>query len=78
MAHYIHQKTGEYPISEQQIRERFPNTSFPAIFVPPDEFKVVFLAPVPAHDASIQLVREIAPELTAKGHYEQRFIVEKK
>lgn len=76
MANYIHVPTGEYPISEQQIRERFPNTSFPAVFVPPEEFKVVFLAPIPPHDPLTHVARETAPELTVKGHYEQRFVVE--
>lgn len=77
MANYIHVPTGEYPISEQQIRERFPDTSFPVIFVPPEEYRVVFLAPVPAHDSATHKAIEIAPELTHKGHYEQRFNIER-
>lgn len=77
MANYIHVPTGEYPVTEQQIRARFQDTSFPVIFVPPEEFKVVFIAPVPPHDPDTHVVREIAPELTHKGHYEQRFNIER-
>lgn len=75
MANYINTITGEYPITEQEIRAQYPNTSFPAIFQPLDHFKVVFPVPVSPHDSLTQTVREIAPLLTVKGHYEQQYEV---
>jgi hypothetical protein len=62
-------------VSEQDIRALYPLTSFTHPFVPPEGFSVVFPAPPPAYDAITQFAREIAPELTAKGHYEQRWEV---
>lgn len=73
MANYINTQTGEYPITEEQIRAAYPNTSFPAVFQPIEHFKVVFPAPVPPHDPLTESVREAAPILTSKGHYEQRY-----
>jgi hypothetical protein len=61
--------------SEADIRALYPLTSFTHPFVPPEGFAVVFPAPPPAYDAITQFAREIAPELTAKGHYEQRWEV---
>lgn len=70
---YINTQTGQYPISEQQIRNENPNTSFPILFVPPDEYALVFTSPQPEHNQVIQFAREVAPEMTVKGHYEQRW-----
>lgn len=61
--------------TERDIREAFPNTSFIEPFSPPDGYVWVFPTPAPAYDPITQFVREIAPELTALGHYEQRFEV---
>lgn len=72
---YINTQTHQYPVSEQDIRNFNPNTSFPTPFVAPDEYAVVFPAPQPTHDPIIQAVREIAPVLTDKGHYEQQWEV---
>ena len=47
--------------------------SFPSPFVAPPEYAVVFPAPQPTYNAVIQSVREIAPVLTVKGHYEQQW-----
>ena len=73
MANYINTQTGQYPMSETAIRAAFPNTSFPAQFVPPPEYSVVFPAPAPSFDAITQGCREIAPVLTDKGRYEQAY-----
>lgn len=74
MANYINTATGQWPISETQIRTDFPQTSFPSPFVPPDEYKVIFPAPAPTPaNPVIQTVREITPVLTSKGHYEQSY-----
>ena len=75
MANYINTETQQYPVSETAIRAAFPQTSFPSPFVPPDEFKVVFPKPSPSFDPITQAVREIAPVLTSKGHYEQAYEV---
>lgn len=75
MANYINTTTGEYPVSERDIREEFYNTSFPNPFVPPNNYAVVFESPRPEYNNLTQFVSEVAPEKTSKGHYEQRFEV---
>lgn len=72
---YININTNQYPITETEIRMANPNTSFPAAFSPTAEYALVFPYPVPLHDPVIQTVREIAPVLTSKGHWEQRWEV---
>lgn len=62
-------------VTESEIRAQFPNTSFATPFVAPEEFAVVFPAPQPTYDTVIQMAREIAPELTVKGTWEQRWEV---
>jgi hypothetical protein len=72
---YINTTTGEYPVTERQIKEANPNVSFPKPFVPTSEYKLVFSAPKPEHTAIIQTAREVTPILTDKGHYEQQWEV---
>lgn len=72
---YINKITGEYPVTEAAIRLANPNTSFAIPFVAPDEYVVVFPAPAPDHDPIKEMVREVAPVLTEKGHYEQQWEV---
>ena len=72
---YINKITGEYPVTEVAIRLANPNTSFASPFVAPDEYAVVFAAPAPDHDPIKEMVREVAPALTVKGHYEQQWKV---
>lgn len=62
-------------LSESEIRAAFPNTSFGQPFVAPVDYALVFPAPQPAHDPLTQRVQAIAPELTALGHWEQRWEV---
>lgn len=71
---YINTDTNAYPISEQEIRANFPNTSF-AVPFSPDGYAWVFPAPPPAYDPVTHTAREIAPELTNKGTWEQRWEV---
>lgn len=74
---YIHKVTLAYPVTEQDIRNAYPNTSFPQPFQAPDEYAWVFPAPAPTV-TNLQIAREIAPALTDKGHYEQQWeVVEK-
>ena len=72
---YINTETNQYPISDREIKEMFPQVSFPSPFTPPDQFKVVFASPVPEHNVVIQTAREGKPVLTAKGHYEQTWVI---
>lgn len=58
---YINTSTLEYPISEQQIRSLYPNTSFATPFVAPEPFALVFETIMPAYDPITQNVRETAP-----------------
>lgn len=68
--YYIHAATLTQH-SEQDIRAAHTNTSFPQPFVPPDDYAYVFPAPQPAYNPVTQSVRETAPVLTDKGHWEQ-------
>jgi hypothetical protein len=72
---YINTDTSQYPISESEIRASHPDTSFPLPFTPPDGYAWVFSAPPPAFDFVTQMARQVAPELTALGHWEQRWEV---
>lgn len=60
---YIHVPTKTYPVKEHQIRSKYPNTSFPKPFVPPEEYEAVIESPQPANDAFSQTVVEVAPAL---------------
>ena len=72
---YINTTTNQYPISEQEIRNLFPNTSFPSIFSPPEEYTFVFPTPVPSYNVLTQYYREIAPVFTEISVWEQRWEV---
>lgn len=62
-------------VSEHEIRQAFPSTSFPTPFQPPEGYVWVFPAPQPQHNAVLQYTRETTPELTNKGTWEQRWEV---
>lgn len=70
---YINTEKNKYPVSEREIRDLFPNTAFPFPFVPPEQYKLVFVSPQPEYDSVIRMCIEDAPELTSKGHWEQRW-----
>ena len=72
---YINEQTKAYPVSERDIRDAHPNTSFPVPFLAPNPYVAVFPAPQPEHNQVTHLVRETAPVLTTKGHYEQQWEV---
>ena len=66
--------TKEYPVSAEEFKRRFPNTSFPTQIPFADfGYAIVFPTPKPAYEAETQIVKEIAPVLTHKGTYEQRW-----
>ena len=73
MTRYIRLLDQQYPIAEYDIRLAHPNVSFPVPFAPTEDYAVVFPAPQPAFDPVIRMVREIAPVMTAKGTWEQRW-----
>lgn len=74
MANYINTQTGEYPVTQQQIMQAYPDTSFPTPFVPPAEYQVVLQSPQPAYNPITQGVREIAP-IKNDGEYYQAYEV---
>lgn len=73
---YINVQTKAYPVSERDIRNLNPNTSFPVPFQAPEGYALVFPTPQPEHNQVTHLVRESVPVLTAKGHYEQQWEVQ--
>lgn len=71
---YINTQTQQYPISEQDIRNAYPNTSFANPFVPPAEYQWVFASPQPTYDPITQGVREVSP-VQANGNWQQAWEV---
>ena len=69
---YINTETLEYPIQERDIINLNPNVSFGVPFVAPEPYLWVFPAPQ-EYDLDNYSLRELAPELTNKGHWEQRW-----
>lgn len=67
---YINKTTGQYPISELDIRYANPNTSFTEPFVAPAEYAWVFPMPVPTPaNPVLQMARQAAPVIDSKGNY---------
>ena len=58
---FIDEKSLEYPLTEQDVRRRFPSVLLPAAFVAPDGFAPVFASPAPAYNPDLQFAREVAP-----------------
>lgn len=71
---YINTTTFEQ-LTEQGIKDQNPNTSYPNPFLEPYGYAFIFPAPKPEHDSKTHIVREIAPILTDKGHWEQQWEV---
>lgn len=71
---YINTTTKDYPISEYEIRQSFPNISFPDPFVPPDGYAAVNEKDLPSYDATSQVVQEKSPR-SYKGVYYQQWEV---
>lgn len=74
---YINTTNNEFKLTEENIKEMFPNTSFSNPFKPFDEFMVVFSTPEPEVDV-LHVAKEVTPTLTDKGVYEQTWVVEEK
>lgn len=75
MPNYINTQTNQYPLTEQEIKSQFPDTSFPAQFIAPEPYQVVFDSPQPTFDQYTQKVVEKSPALTNKGVYERTYEV---
>ncbi len=71
---YLHLETLT-KCTERDIRAAFPNTSFTDPFQPPEGYVWIFPSPQPDHNRVTELVREVTPVLTSKGHWEQRWEV---
>lgn len=70
---YINTQTLQQ-ITESEIRALNPNTSFSLPFQAPSIYAIVFPAPA-TYDPVTQIATPAAPELTIKGHWEQRWTV---
>lgn len=73
---YINKTTKEYPITELDIREKYPTTIFPVVFVPPDEYDIVRTTPKPEYNKLTQIVREIQPKLIKGVYYQEWEVVD--
>lgn len=70
---YINTLTSAYPVSEGQIRAKYPNTSFGTPFIAPAHYEFVFPAPPPSYNSQTHTAHELMPIETDKGHYEQQW-----
>jgi len=70
MAIFINTQTMAYPVSQQQIQEAFPNTSFPTPFVAPAPYEPVFDSPQPSYDPATQYVQQTTPVQTNNQWYQ--------
>ena len=71
---FINTSTLEYPISEAQIRQEFPNTSFPQRFVAPEPYAPVYGTAEPQYNSDTQRLEQIAP-VQKDGRWEQAWSV---
>lgn len=71
---YIHITDGEYPLSQYQIKARFPQTSFPSNFVPPEGYALVQSLPFPDYNPITQAYRELPP-VEVNGQWTQQWEV---
>lgn len=73
---YINTKTNQYPVSEQDIRNEFPNTSFAVPFQAPEGYAPVLNSPIPeVPNPVLQTVREVTPKKDELGNWMQQFEV---
>ena len=73
---YINTQTMQYPVSEQDIRNEYPNTSFPVPFSPPEGYAPVLNSPTPeVPNPVIQFAREVTPTQDELGNWMQQYEV---
>lgn len=71
---YIHIASGEYPLTKDALRARFPNVIFPIPFEAPDGYAPVEFGTLPAHDAATHKAAELPP-VEEGGQWLQRWDV---
>lgn len=71
----INTETLEYPLTDEQVRERFPNTSFAESDFPPTPYVAVIPSERPAFNRSTHRVVEASPALV-DGVWTQQWDVE--
>lgn len=76
MTVYINTQTLAYPVSQAQIMQENPNTSFPTPFVAPEEYAPVLNTPQPTYDAMTQAVIEVQPTETEGQWYQMWTVVD--
>lgn len=72
---YIDTRSGDYPLSERDIRARHPEVSFPVLFEPPAGYAPVEPAEAPPHDALTHRAVEEPPQYEG-GRWRQRWRIE--
>lgn len=65
MANYINTQTLEYPFTEWDIKQLYPNTSFGSPFVAPEPFEPVQDEPMPPYDSMYEGCKEVSPVKTS-------------
>lgn len=73
---YIDTVTGDYPLTVEAIKERFPNTLFAHPFVPPSGYAEVEQTPHPDWNPVIEQVVEGVPELSGSV-WKRTWVIEK-
>jgi hypothetical protein len=76
MTTYINTQTLAYPVTQQQIMQDNPNTSFPTPFVPPAEYAPVLQSPQPPYNQMTQYPQEQTPEETGGQWYQVWVVVD--
>lgn len=76
MTVYINTQTLAYPVTQQQIQQDNPNTSFPTPFVAPAPYAPVLQSPQPSYNQITQFVQEQTPEETAGQWYQVWVVVD--
>lgn len=66
---YIKLDDKTYPVTEQEIREIYSNTSFPFPFQPPQGYAPVLESTIPDHDSIYQSYRELDPVQDSHGNW---------
>lgn len=72
---YINTETLAYPLSEQDIRNAFPNTSFPSPFQAFAPYAPVLESPTPDYNAMTQGYREVTPTEDSLGNWMRTYEV---
>lgn len=73
---FINTETGEYPVSELEIREAHPEFCYPIPFEPCPGYAAVLPAPLPEYNPATHRVDEIAPLNDGKTWVQQWRVVE--